>query len=126
MNDNEKRVNAWCRAARSDLDTAGLLIQESKFLHGLLFCHYAIEKGFYAHMMKLSKELPSEPISLNRLPSLASVKVGEQDMSLLKDLSNYQLELRFPENQYNHLSEQKVVDYLKRSRELFIWLEKTL
>jgi HEPN domain-containing protein len=126
MNDTEKRVNAWCRAARSDLDTAGLLIQESKFMHGLLFCHYAIEKGLYAHMMKLSKNFPSEPVSLTRLPSLANVRLGEQDTELLRDLSNYQLELRFPENQYNHLSEQKVIDYLKRSRELFIWLEKTL
>jgi len=126
MNDTERRLNAWCKAARSDLDTAVLLIQESKYMHGLLFCHYAIEKGLYAHVLKLSKDLPVDSVSLTRLPSLANVRLGEQDTELLKELTNYQLELRFPDNNYNHLSEQKVLDYLKRSRELFIWLEKTL
>ncbi len=126
MNDIEKRVNIWCRAARSDLDTAALLIQESKLLHGLLFCHYAIEKGLFAHMVRSAKDLPVQPLPILKLLSMANIKVGDQDRELLEDLSNYQIEVRFPESQYNHLSEQKVIEYLKRTRELFYWLEKTL
>lgn len=126
MNEIEKRVNIWCRAARSDLDTAALLIQESKLLHGLLFCQYAIEKGLFAHMVKSAKDLPSQPLPMLKLLSMANIKVGKQDLELLEDLMNYQLEVRFPESHYNHLSEQKVLDYLKRTRELFYWLEKTL
>ena len=126
MTDIEKRVNIWCRAARSDLDTAALLIQESKLLHGLLFCHYAIEKGLFAHMVKSSKDLPTQSLPMLKLMSMAHIKVGDQDQELLEDLMNYNLEVRFPESQYNHLSEQKVLDYLKRTRELYYWLEKTL
>jgi HEPN domain-containing protein len=126
MSEIEKRLNLWCKAARSDLDTAALLIQESKLLHGLLFCHYAIEKGLYAHMIRASLELPLEPRSLIRLLTLANIRVGEQDRELLEDLTDYQTEVRFPENSYNHLSEQRVLDYLQRTRELFMWLEKTL
>jgi HEPN domain-containing protein len=126
MNDIEKRVNIWCRAARSDLDTAALLIQESKLLHGLLFCHYAIEKGLFAHMVRSAKDLPVQPLPILKLLTMANIKVGDQDRELLEDLSNYQIEVRFPESQYNHLSEQKVIEYLKRTRELFYWLEKTL
>ena len=126
MNDIEKRVNIWCRAAKSDLDTAALLIQESKLLHGLLFCHYAIEKGLFAHMVRSAKDLPVQPPPILKLLSMANIRVGHQDRELLEDLSNYQIEVRFPESQYNHLSEQKVIEYLKRTRELFYWLEKTL
>jgi HEPN domain-containing protein len=126
MNEIEKRLSVWCKAARSDLDTAGLLIQESKFLHGLLFCHFAIEKELYAHVVKSSGDIPHEPVALTRLLSLAHIRLGEQDLELLKDLSNYQAEARIPVYMYNHLSEDKVTDYLKRTRELCMWLEKTL
>ena len=116
MNDIEKRVKIRCRAARSDLDTAALLIQESKLLHGLLFCHYAIEKGLFAHMVRSAKDLPVQPLPILKLLSMANIKVGDQDRELLEDLSNYQIAVRFPESKYNHLSEQKVIEYLTRTR----------
>ncbi len=126
MNETEKRLSFWSRAARSDLDTAGLLIQESKLLHGLLFCHLAIEKALFAHILKLSKELPAGLVSLTRLLTLGNIRLGEKDTELLEDLTNYMEEVRFPVNNDNHLTERKVIDYLNRTRELYLWLERTL
>ena len=52
MTDNKKQIAYWIDTAKSDFDTADLLIRECRFLHGLFFCHLAIEKGTKAHVVK--------------------------------------------------------------------------
>jgi len=42
--DNKKQIACGIDTAKSDLDTVELLIRECRFLHGLFFCHLAIEK----------------------------------------------------------------------------------
>jgi len=48
----EKQIEYWINTAKADLDTGELLIRESRNIHGLFFCHLAIEKALKAHVVK--------------------------------------------------------------------------
>ena len=52
MIDNKQQIAYWIDTAKSDLDTAELLIRECRFLHGLFFCHLAIERELKHMLLK--------------------------------------------------------------------------
>jgi HEPN domain-containing protein len=54
----EKQIEYWINTAKTDLDTAELLIRESRNIHGLFFCHLAIEKALKAHVVKDTGQIP--------------------------------------------------------------------
>ncbi|MEN8250522.1 MAG: HEPN domain-containing protein [Bacteroidota bacterium] len=121
-----KQIEYWITSAKSDLDTAELLIHEYRYTHGLFFCHLAIEKGFKAHVAKTTNQMPPKSHNLIYLLDLAKITICEQDEDFLGVLMKYQLEGRYPD--YNPVipSETKVTDYLNRSKALLIWLERKL
>ena len=126
MTDNKKQIAYWIDTAKSDLDTAELLIRECRFLHGLFFCHLAIEKGIKAHVVKTTMEIPPKSHNLIYLIDLAVLTVNEQDENLLGVLMKYQLEGRYPDHDPEIPSINKALDYLNRTKELLKWLVKKL
>jgi len=42
---SEKQIQYWKTTALSDFETAEVLIEKEKHLHGLFFCHLAIENS---------------------------------------------------------------------------------
>ena len=83
MTYNNQQIAYWIDTAKSDLDTADLLIRECRFLHGLFFCHLAIEKGIKAHVVKTTMEIPPKSHNLIYLIDLTELTVTEQDENLL-------------------------------------------
>jgi HEPN domain-containing protein len=53
----EKQLLYWKTTALSDFETAEILIEKGKFLHGLFFCHLTIEKLLKAHFVKYNNAL---------------------------------------------------------------------
>jgi HEPN domain-containing protein len=59
-----KQIEYGINLAKSDLDTAELLIRESRYTHGLFFCHLVIEKALKAHVTKQTGEIPPKTHNL--------------------------------------------------------------
>jgi len=130
MNDLEKQQASWIKSAKSDLDTAALLINEARLIEGLFFCLLSIEKGLKAHVIKHTTQSPADCSDLMELLYMAHIHVGEKDKELLGILMSYQTELRYPEHDevldITFPTANQAFDYLDRTRELLKWLEKTL
>jgi len=93
-----KQIKHWKKSALSDLETAEILIDKKKFLHGLFFCHLAIEKILKAHFVKIAKTIPPKTHDLIYLLKKIDISLEEKIEFHLAILMKYQLEGRYPEN----------------------------
>ncbi|MCK5136901.1 MAG: HEPN domain-containing protein [Bacteroidales bacterium] len=121
-----KQIEYWISTAKFDLDSAELLIRESRYSHGLFFCHLTIEKGLKAHVVKTTGEIPPKSHNLIYLLELADIELEESDEDFLGILMKYQLEGRYPD--YNPVipTKEKVLEYLNLTKKMLIWLERKL
>jgi len=87
-----KQIEYWINSAKSDLDTAELLIRESRCIHGLFFCHLAIEKALKAHVVKISGQIPPKTHNLVYLLDLTHLEIGRNYEDFQGILMKYQLE----------------------------------
>ncbi len=62
--DIAKQIEYWKKGAINDIDSAELLINNGKYLHGLFFCHLVIEKIIKAHVAKDTGEVPPKSHNL--------------------------------------------------------------
>ena len=49
-----KQIDYWINGALDDLESAQILIDRKRMLHGLFFCQLVIEKTLKAHVVKVS------------------------------------------------------------------------
>lgn len=126
MNDLEKQLEAWIKSAKTDFDTAALLINEARLIEGLFFCLLAIEKGLKAHIVRITRQSPPDSGDLMEILYLAHIHVSDRDKELLGILMNFQIELRYPVHDADFPTANQAFDYLDRTRELLKWLERTL
>ncbi len=122
----EKQIEYWITSAKSDLDTAELLIRESRSIHGLFFCHLTIEKALKALVVKDTGQIPPKTHNLIYLLDLSNIEFEEIYEDFLGILMKYQLEGRYPD--YNPVipTKDKVVEYLNKTKEMLIWIERKL
>ncbi len=126
MIDIKKHIDYWTQSADADIDTAGILIKKKKYLHGLFFCHLAIEKIIKAHVANVTKQIPPKSHNLFRLLEKAGIEVENEKIEFLGILMKYQLEGRYPDYNPHIPDKKKVKEYLKETRETLSWLKKKL
>jgi len=117
-----KQIKHWKKSDLSDLETAEILIDKKKFLHGLFFCHLAIEKILKAHFVKIAKTIPPKTHDLIYLLKKIDISLEEKFEFHLAILMKYQLEGRYPENLISSPSKVESEKYLSTTRELLNWL----
>ncbi len=122
----EKQIEYWTNGAKDDLDSAMILIERKRLLHGLFFCHLVIEKVIKAHIVKQTQEVAPRSHNLIFLSEKANLEFNEDDELLLGILMKYQLQGRYPD--YNPIipDQYRVNDYLERTKKLLTWLKKKL
>jgi len=126
MRELEKQLEPWIRAGRSDLDTAALLINEARLTEGLFFCLLAVEKALIAHAVRLTGQTPAKASNVLELLNLTHIRVGEKDSQLLEILLDCEAALHYPVEDDDITTVNQAFDYLDRTRELLLWLERTL
>jgi HEPN domain-containing protein len=124
--DVQKQIEYWIKTAEEDLVTAGLLIQNERFLHGLFFCHLCIEKAIKAHLVKQTNQIPPKLHNLSFLLSKTNLSLSDDYKELTAILMTYLLENRYPENYPRIPSAAEAKDYLARTKNLFTWLKSKL
>jgi HEPN domain-containing protein len=122
----EKQIEYWKTGAFNDLDSAKILIERNRLLHGLFFCHLVIEKIIKAHVVQQTKDLAPRSHNLIFLSEKAKLELNEDGEIFLGILMKYQLQGRYPD--YNPIIpvKSKVNDYLIKTEKLLIWLKEKL
>ena len=57
MIDIKRQIEYWLNGANDDLETAKILVERGRMLHGPFFCHLVIEKALKANVIKQSEEI---------------------------------------------------------------------
>ena len=122
----EKQIEYWEKGAFDDLDSAKILIERKRLLHGLFFCHLVIEKIIKAHVVKFTNEIAPRSHNLIFLSEKANLTFDDDDETFLGILMKYQLQGRYPD--YNPIIPEisNVNNYLIRTEKVLIWLKKKL
>jgi len=122
----EKQVNQLRDGALEAWDNAAYLIKGKRIWLGLFALHLALEKALKAHVIKETKDIPPFIHNLPKLAEVANLDISEKQKNLLADLNPYNIRGRYQESLGSPppMSEVKVV--MKRAKELFEWLIKSL
>ena len=126
MIDLEKQIEYWKSGAFEDLETAKVLIDKNRLLHGLFFCHLVIEKIIKAHVVKQTKDIAPRSHNLIYLSERANLVFNENDEIFLGILMKYQLQGRYPEYNPVVTDKTKITNYLINTENLLIWLAAKL
>ncbi len=122
----QKQIDYWINGAMDDLESAEILIERKRMLHGLFFCHLVIEKILKAHVVKISQEIAPRTHNLIHLLGKTHLELSESEEIFLGILMKYQLQGRYPD--YNPIIPDKLIvqNYLKQTENLLQWLKKKL
>ena len=126
MIDLEKQIEYWKTGAFDDLETAKVLIDKNRLLHGLFFCHLVIEKIIKAHVVKQTKDIAFRSHNLIYLSEKAKLVFNEDEEIFLGILMKYQLQGRYPDYNPSIPDKIKATDYLIKTKNLLKWLEAKL
>lgn len=126
MFDQSKHIGYWIENAKSDFQTAELLIKENKILHGLFFCHLTIEKALKAHVVKVTHDVPPRSHNLLFLSEIALIEFPDKFIDLPGILMHYQLEGRYPDFYPNTPLLNEAFQILNNTQSLFLWLQEKL
>jgi HEPN domain-containing protein len=122
----QNQIVYWKNGALSDIETAEILIEKGKFLHGLFFCHLTIEKALKANYVKTNLKLAPKTHNLVYLLDNTDLIIDDTKTKFLGILLKYQLEGRYPEYEMSTPEKEDVLNYLKETKELLKWLIQKL
>jgi len=121
-----KQIEYWVNGAKDDFETARILIENRRFVHGLFFCHLSIEKIIKAHVVNTLNEIPPKSHDLFYLSKLAKIELPEDKQLIIQILMKYQLEGRYPEYMPEAPQQKIVADYLNQTENLLKWFKEKL
>jgi HEPN domain-containing protein len=121
-----KQIEYWQNGATDDLETASILVDNKKYIHGLFFCHLSIEKIIKAHVVKVTNEIPPKSHDLFFLSKKANIDLPQDKQLIIQILMKYQLEGRYPEYLPEAPKQNIVISYLKQTNDLLKWFKEKL
>ncbi len=120
----QKQVDYWFNSAFDDLESAKVLINNKRYLQGLFFCHWVIEKAIKAIVVKNTSDIAPRSHNLLYLSEIAGLTFAEEDEVFLGILMKYQLQGPYPDYQPVIPNEERVSDYLRKTEKLLLWLNQ--
>ncbi len=114
----KKQIEYWRNGSFDDFETAKILIENRKYIHGLFFCHLSIEKIIKALVVKATNEIPPKSHDLFFLSQRAQIELSEENQLILQVLMKYQLEGRYPEYLPDAPPQNTVMGYFHQTNSL--------
>lgn len=122
----EKQIEYWQSGSQNDFETAQILLENGKYIHGLFFCHLSVEKLVKALIVKFSAQIPPKSHDLFYLSKLAGIELPEKQEQTAQILMKYQLEGRYPEYYPKTPDKLQLNHHYEQTKELLTWLRKKL
>ncbi len=122
----KKQIEYWKKASELDLQSAIDIFESGKNFHFCLFlCHLSIVKVFKALVVKYTSDFSPKSHNLLRLTELAQIECENDTLTLLEELSQFQLSTRYPDELFSiHklATKEFTSNKLRQVKELSQWL----
>ena len=106
-----KQIEYWQDSSEEDIETAHILIEKKRFLHGLFFCHLAVEKALKALFVGIKKELAPKTHNLIYLSTQCDLNLSDEQQEFLAILMKYQISGRYPDSHGHQLDYATAILY---------------
>ncbi|HBB56931.1 TPA: DNA-binding protein [Patescibacteria group bacterium] len=132
MSNNEeirKLSNYWRELSDYDMKTAEHMLQTKRYPYCLFMCHLAVEKILKAIIVSGSGKHAPYSHNLVELAKNSKLDFDEKQKDLLADLTEFNLEARYPEWQkdfYKKATKSYTIKYIDDSIKIHKWLKKHL
>lgn len=128
--DVQKQIEYWLTTAETDIATAKTIFDSGKNYHyALFFCHLTLEKYLKALVVKKTENYPPRIHDLELLAEKAGLHVNESQLIFLREMTEYNLEARYPDEQYEiykKVNEPLARSTMKMTEEYIEWIKKSL
>ncbi|MBI2459296.1 MAG: HEPN domain-containing protein [Parcubacteria group bacterium] len=127
--DFKNLIKYWKELSEYDFETAKFMFKTKRYPYCLFMCHLSIEKLLKALIVKLKKRHAPYSHNLVNLAKETGLNFKEEDKMLLADLTEFNLEARYPEWQkefYKKCSKIYTENYFNETKKLHQWLKKHL
>ncbi|PKL40549.1 MAG: hypothetical protein CVV44_02790 [Spirochaetae bacterium HGW-Spirochaetae-1] len=122
----ELQVKYWSDGSHEDLSTARILIEKERYLHGLFFCHLAVEKILKAIYVQVKMEFAPKTHNLLYLCEISGIELTEELAGFFAILMKYQISGRYPDNAGNVHDPATALKYYNKTLEGLEWLKLKL
>lgn len=122
-------IKYWEELSDYDLETAKFMFKVKRYPYCLFMCHLSIEKSLKALIVKTKGQHAPYSHNLINLAKETELNFTEEDKILLADLTEFNLEARYPEWQkefYKKCSKKYAENYFNKTKKLQQWLKKYL
>jgi len=125
----KREVKNWLESAQYDLDTAEQMLNTGRYIYTIFMCHLAIEKILKAKVGEITGKIPPKTHNLRYLIKLSGLEPSEEMFIFLSELSDVSIPTRYPEDFSNlrkSYDKEAAKTYLKKAKEAFKWIKKSL
>lgn len=129
QNEDHKLIKYWKDLSDYDITTAKFMFETKRYPYCLFMCHLSVEKILKAILVKRTKEQAPYSHNLVDLAQRTKIEFSDNDKNLLADLTEFNLEARYPEWQkqfYKKSTRSYTLEYLNQSVKLQKWLKNYL
>ncbi len=126
----KKLISYWTEGSLEDLQTSlGISKELHRHLHALFFLHLSIEKILKALFVSVKKQHAPLSHNLVYLASILELNLTKGQMSFLGELSEYNIQSRYPDERRAIKDKIKATDfkkYYKQAVEFHTWISQKL
>lgn len=96
--DKQRHIEYWVKTSELDLESASSMLSSGKYDWALFVGHLAIEKLLKAFWVKANEtNVPPRIHNLVKLAHEANLSLSTQDLTLLEEVSDFNIEARYPD-----------------------------
>ena len=128
-NRHQKLIKYWKDLSDYDITTAKFMFKTGRYPYCLFMCHLSVEKILKALVVKMTRKQAPYSHNLVDLAKGTKIKFSDNDKNLLADLTEFNLEARYPEWQkqfYRKSTKNYTLKYLNQAVKLQKWLKNYL
>ncbi len=95
------QIKYWLKSADQDWSAASHLFEKKDYTHALFFSHLTLEKILKAIFTDKQDTTPPFSHNLVYLSEKANLELNEKDIELLEEVSDFNLEARYPDQKFS-------------------------
>lgn len=125
----DELVNYWKKTAEQDIRVAEDNFKLGHYNYALFFCHLLLERILKALYAKRKNKLPPPIHNLTKLAKDAGVEMDEKLTADLDEITTFSVAARYDNVKlafYKKATRKFAEKYMKRAKEIYLWLRKQL
>ena len=122
-----KATANWLAQVDYDVATAEHMLQAGRYIYVIFMSHMALEKALKALVTEETQKIPPRTHNLIDLAQRAQLVLSQEQQDFLGKINNTSVVVRYPDDLSEVVSqypEAIAQDYLKRTKELIIWVRQ--